>query len=120
MGNYSDDPASVEVVFFKESGKYYTTEAVKWTGPYHSTDQATGKITLLGDAFAQSLADHFAKDVRPPGDTLSVPEQQDPKRRWRLEDMVAVCLEPYHEHGCPIMVRVAHAKRAYEERIKNV
>lgn len=101
MGNYSDDAGSVRVDFFKPSGKWYCTEAVKWTGPYLGTDEATGKITLIHDAFAHSLAEHLGR--------------QDP---WRLEDMVAVCLEPYHEHSHPLMVRVADARKAYEERIK--
>ena len=80
MSHYSDDPAMVRVDFFKESGKWYTTEAVKWTGGY--------KDCLIHDAFAQSLRDHFAE-------------------KRRLSDMRAICLEPYHEHSHPISLKVS-------------
>lgn len=75
---YCDDDSYVRVDFFKPSGKWYTTEAVKWTGAYHS------KNGLIHDAFAQSLRDHLGN---------------------RLNDMDAVCLEPYHEHSHPISIR---------------
>lgn len=122
MGNYSDDAGSVRVDFFsqtsrssegqevhKPSGKWYCTEAVKWTGPYLGTDEATGKVTLIHDAFAQSLADHFTKEKDP---SPLAPVAQ---RRWRLEDMVAVCLEPYHEHAHPLMMKVSDAKQRWKE-----
>ena len=31
---YSEDETMVRVDFFKPSGKWYTTEAVKWTGAW--------------------------------------------------------------------------------------
>ena len=111
MGNYSSDADSVRVDFFKESGKWYCTEAVRWTGHYASEDIDTGKITLIHDAFAQSLADHFLKSTDPA-------DLAQGTKRWRLEDMVAVCLEPYHEHACPLMVSVADAKRRWEEKCR--
>ncbi len=46
---YSDDPAMVQVDFFKEHGKYYTTEAVKWIG-YDG---------LIHDEFKRSLREHL-------------------------------------------------------------
>jgi hypothetical protein len=98
MGNYSNDADSVRVDFFKESGKWYCTEAVKWAGPYHGTDEASGKITLIHDSFAHALAEHLGR--------------QEP---WRLEDMTAVCLEPYHEHSHPLMMRVNVAKQRWKE-----
>ena len=98
MGNYSNDANSVRVDFFKESGKWYCTEAVKWTGPYHGTDQASGKITLIPESFAHALAEHLGR--------------QEP---WRLEDKVAVCLEPYHEHAHPLMMKVSIAKQRWRE-----
>lgn len=76
---YSEDDSMVRVDFFKTSGKWYTREAVKWTGGY--------KDVWIFDAFKQSLRDHF-KDS--PG---------------RLEGMTAVCLEPYHEHSHPLMLK---------------
>lgn len=81
MSNYSDDPAMVRVDFFKSSGKWYETEAVKWTAGW-SKDSC-----LIHDGFKQSLRDHFKDN----------PD--------RLSDMDAVCLEPYHERSHPICVR---------------
>lgn len=81
MSNYSDDASSIRVDFFKPSGKWYTTEAVKWTGGY--------KDCCIHQAFRESLISHF-------GGTLS----------QRLSGMTAVCLEPYHEHTHPITMVV--------------
>ena len=83
---YSDSDSDVRVDFFRVSenghiGKWYTTEAVKWTGEWDSNKQ------LIHDAFKKSLRDHF-------------------KQRRRLGGMVAVCLEPYHEHSHPITIHV--------------
>lgn len=93
---YSDDDSVVRVDFFKPSGKWYCTEAVKWTGPYcgstyymqDSARKPHGRPhALIHDAFLQSLKDHF-------GD------------KPRLVDMQAVCLEPYHEYSHPISIIV--------------
>jgi hypothetical protein len=75
---YSENDSMVRVDFFKPSGKWYATEAVKWTGGYRNC--------LIHDAFAQSLRDHF-------GDTP------------RLSEMDAICLEPYHENAHPIQIK---------------
>lgn len=77
---YSENDSMVRVDFFKPSGKWYETEAVKWTGEWKSS-------TLIHDAFAQSLRDHF-KD-----------------RPNRLSEMDAICLEPYHENSHPIQIK---------------
>lgn len=82
---YSDNPASVRVDFFKESGKWYCTEAVEWCG----YDAA-----LIHDAFRDSLRIHLTQE----------------DGRIRLEEMTAVCLEPYHEHAHPLMMRVRAIK----------
>lgn len=74
--NYSNDESMVRVDFFKPSGKWYTTEAVKWTGGYRDVH--------IIDAFKASLREHL---------------------EGRLSDMDAVCLEPYHEHQHPIMLK---------------
>ncbi len=91
MSHYSDDPAMVRVDFWKSSGKWYTTEAVKWSGKWHGsikdgicTQQETQYIF---DAFAQSLREYFKDN----------PD--------RLSDMDATCLEPYHEHSHPIQLK---------------
>jgi hypothetical protein len=83
MSHYSDNPNSVRVDFFKPSGKWYTTEAVKWTGMWRGEDQ------LIHDAFKQSLRDHFLDDGKPTN---------------RLNGMTAVCLDPYHELSHPLMI----------------
>jgi hypothetical protein len=75
--HYCDNGRSVRVDFFKESGKWYTTEAVIWDGPYTEG--------LLHDIFEDVLKRHL---------------------KGRLSGMWAVCVEPYHEHACPLMLKV--------------
>jgi len=87
---YSDDPEMVRVDFFKSSGKWYCTEAVKWTGKYRKSRDKTSEPCDGWDIHAQlakSLRDHF-KDT---------PD--------RLSDTDAVCLEPYHENSHPIQIK---------------
>lgn len=86
--NYSDNPAMVRVDFFKPSGKWYCTEAVKWTGAYYGSNidgqTFSSECQPIYDAFAQSLRDHLEK---------------------RLSDMTAICLEPYHQFTHPLMIK---------------
>ena len=89
MGHYSEDADSVRVDFFKPSGKWIATDAVKWTGPYHG--EVEGKIHLLPNVFRDLLGTHLLN-----------PETG----RIRHAGMTAVCLEPYHEHEHPLMTRV--------------
>jgi len=85
---YSEDPAMVRVDFFKPSGKWYTTEAVKWTGKWHGSTKdgiaTRTDVQMIHGAFAQSLRDHLGQ---------------------RLNDMDAICLHPYHEHEHPIQLK---------------
>ena len=76
---YSSDEQMVRVDFFKPSGKWYTTEAVKWTGAYSS-----GYIL---DEFAKSLRDHFGP------------------YHHRLSEFDAICIKPYHQHRHPIQLK---------------
>jgi len=85
MSYYSDDPAMVRVDFWKPSGKWYTTESVKWTGKYRKKNNDDGWD--IHEQLAKSLRDHF-KDT---------PD--------RLSDMDATCLEPYHEYSHPIQLK---------------
>jgi hypothetical protein len=78
--NYSNDDSMVRVDFFKPSGKWYETVAVKFVC-YWSSDKPGGM--LVEDAFVKSLE-------------LCMGD--------RLKGMTAVCLEPYHEHTHPLMV----------------
>lgn len=77
MTHYSDNAKMVRVDFFKQSGEWYCTEAVEWTGGYLNRQ--------VYDAFSDSLAKHF-------GDVI------------RHANMIAVCLDPYPDHSRPIMV----------------
>jgi hypothetical protein len=75
---YSNEESSVRVDFFKEYGKWYTTEAIIWTGSYSDG--------LIHDEFRKSLSDHFNGSKR-------------------LTGMWAVCLEPYHVNSHPLMIK---------------
>lgn len=87
--HYSDDPSMVRVDFFKQSGKWYTTEAVKWTGKYQpDSDDPHCDGWDIHKQLAKSLRDHFVKS----------PD--------RLSEMDAICLEPYHEYSHPIQLKV--------------
>lgn len=85
---YSEDPRMVRVDFFKPSGKWYCTEAVKWTGPWHGSYKEgvnyRHECALVHDAFAKSLRDHLGN---------------------RLSDLDAVCIHPYHEYEHPIQIK---------------
>jgi hypothetical protein len=94
MGFTTDD-AMVRVDFFKPRGKWYTTEAVKWTGEWAGP-------SLIYREFAKSLRDHFAERETQPG--LQHANHRVETRR--LSGMIAVCLEPYHEHAHPLMMQV--------------
>lgn len=89
MSHYSNNPADVRVDFFRLSGKWYTTESVRWTGEWEGSKQ------LIHDAFAQSLRDHF-KDTP-----------------MRLSNTDAICLEPYHEYSHPIQIKSGGWNKPY-------
>ena len=72
---YDSNPSMVRVDFFKESGKWYCTESVKWRLFFNTT--------LIHAAFRDALRNHL---------------------KGRLEGMTAVCLHPYHELECPLMI----------------
>lgn len=84
---YTTDADMVRVDFFKPSGKFYTTEAVRWLtynvprGLIHDSGKQ------IDESFHEALANHF-------GD------------KPRLVGMTAVCLEPYHENSHPQMIVV--------------
>lgn len=82
MSNYSNNPESVRVDFFRPSGKWCDTEAVIFVGPWAATTD-----NLIHDAFRRSLQAHFKDNPT------------------RMQGMIAVCLEPYHEHSHPIMLK---------------
>jgi len=67
----------VRVGFFRESGKWYSTEAVSMEGHY--------KIQGPKEALAAALQKHL---------------------NGRHSGMTAVCLEPYHEFSYPVIVKI--------------
>jgi hypothetical protein len=73
--NYSNNPEEVRVDFFKESGKWCATEVLKFDS-YYSKDE------IITDTFKRCLKEQFPNNYR---------------------DMIAVCLDPYHEHAHPLM-----------------
>ena len=73
--NYSNNPATVRVDFFKESGKWYATEQMEWLH-YEGNN-------LIHDCFLWDLHSNF---------------------NGHYSGMTAVCLQPYHEHAHPIMI----------------
>lgn len=86
MTHYSKATNSVRVDFFKESGKWYTTEEVIWDGAHY-----TG---LINDCFKSVLTHHLKTATG-----------------IRLSGMIAVCLDPYHEDSFPLMCRVAELEK---------
>lgn len=77
--NYSNDPSMVRVDFFKSSGKWYTTEQMKWL-QYNQTPNKG-----IHDIFLESLK-------------LAFP--------YNYGEFDAICLEPYHEHSHPIQIKL--------------
>lgn len=79
--NYSSDPSMVRVDFFTTSGKWYTTDAVKWL---------TYDGKPVNEAFREALENHLRKE----DGTL------------RLAGMTAICLDPFHCTPYPQMTTV--------------
>jgi len=75
---YSVDDTFVRVDFFREGGKWYDTESIKWK----SYDN---KEKTLNELFREYLNDQI-KD--------------------RYSGMWAVCLKPYHENSYPLMIKL--------------
>jgi hypothetical protein len=92
---YSEDDGMVRIDYFKPSGKWYMSEAMKWTGAYKAEEEDLHK------AFAHSLWDHCEKR----GGAAS-------------NEFTVVCLEPYHEHSFPLMKNLGEAIRVYTEALE--
>jgi hypothetical protein len=87
---YSEDAHMVRVDFFKSSGKWYVTEAIKWL-QYNARETPDSKIVSIYDAFKNSLMEALYSDLT---------------KKVRLAAMTAVCLDPYYEHACPVLMKV--------------
>lgn len=99
MSHYSDKPSSVRVDFFRDhdgaASKWYCTDAVEWItyeAPYNKNGNKQESGKMLEDAFVEALWEHLGR--------------ADDGGVRRLRGMWAVCLEPYHEHGHPLIIRV--------------
>lgn len=79
---YSEDDSMIRVDFFKPSGKWCCTEAVKWTELYREG--------YLPDLFAIVVANHLGTRID--------------------DDHLAVCLEPFHVHAHPLMITIGRAR----------
>jgi len=83
MTHYSEDPSHVRVDIFKPSGKWYTTVEICWDRYLTYED---GKYESIGDTFDRICREKGWHEV--------------------FDGMIAVCLEPYHEHAHPLMIRL--------------
>ena len=70
----------VRVDFFKQSGKWYTTEEMYWDRYF---THECGNTELFHETFIRCLNKSFPD---------------------RYTEMIAVCLKPYHEHSHPILI----------------
>jgi len=75
MSNYSDDVRLCRVDFFKDSGKWYTTEAILFPDDTYKLH---------------------------PVEALTIALQR--QIGGRLSSMIAVCLSPYVENQFPVML----------------
>lgn len=82
---YCEDDSMVRVDFFRPSGKWYCTEAVKWLTFCGMHDQ--GGLSPV-EAFVEALASHLGKT------------------ETRMDGMLAVCLHPYHQFAHPVSIIV--------------
>lgn len=76
---FSEDDSMVRVDFWKPSGKWYSTVALKWDR-YLTTDDKTGEVEPIHETFKRCLEEQFGDSFR---------------------GMRATCLEPAHEHSHP-------------------
>ena len=83
---YDRDESMVRVDFFKPSGKWYSTEAIKWITWNGAERLDHGPHMLIHDAFREALS----KDLQ--------------ASKLMQDGMFAVCLDPYHEFSFPIIL----------------
>lgn len=90
---FTTNTGRVRVDFFKPSGKWYGTASVDMTAHYKGDSG-----NLIHDAF---MAACRAEKDNPQGEWGHTFTPDD----WIAGGGSIVCLEPYHEHSHPIMVR---------------
>ena len=82
--HYSDNPSSVRVDIWTASGKWYETIEMVWD---RYTTTIDGEIELIHKTFRRCLL------------------KAKPNLKTRHEGWMATCLDPYHEHGHPLMLK---------------
>ena len=80
MSNFTTDESMVRVDFWKESGKWYDTVALKWDR-YSAKSELNGSIETVHETFKRCLKEQFGQSYI---------------------DMRATCIEPYHENSHPV------------------
>jgi len=90
MTHFSESPSSVRVDRFRESGKWYDTYAIDMRQYYN--------LPSIHDAVARAWLDE----------------------RWAtgtgLESFFLVCLDPYHVHSHPVILREDYVQKLLKER----
>lgn len=81
------EKSSAEVHFFKDSGKWYTTEVIPWVKP--GAPGSSGSEALISEQFVDSLAQALWLND---------------DARFRYQGMLAVCIDG--PAGYPITVKV--------------
>ena len=76
MGNFSEEEHCCRVDIFKERGKWYTTLAVPFVGPWEGIPH-----DVLRESISQYVGNQYS-------------------------GMIAVCLDPYVKHKFPLMIRL--------------
>ncbi len=89
--NFSQDPRMVRVDFFKPSGKWVETLAVRWLDYGNS-------CTLIYDDFLESL--RVALKLRPD----QCHPNTGPGPHYSHSGCSAVCLSPYHKNAYPLLL----------------
>ena len=83
---YSTNDRMVRVDFFKDSGKWYATEALLWDRyETHKVKNLKVEVEAIHDTFKRCLRKQYPN---------------------RYRGMIALCLEPYHEYSHPLMIRI--------------
>ena len=84
MTHYSENPNMVRVDYWKESGKWYMTEAVDMDNVY--------QVPLVQVAVEVAMNDHWEKT-------------RSPDRRQAWNQFTITVTEPYHMNAYPVMVK---------------
>ena len=99
MSHYSTSPSRCRVDFFKPSGKWYEAESIQF--PTNSALYDGQIPSAFGWALYHGLRESSVEN---------------PTSRIRMLGMITVCLDPYHAHAYPQMMKVEDAIRYWAER----